>query len=241
MTANTKPTKKAAASAARERGADRFLWTCKHHGETEHHSSNQQCVTCKAMDGKRRNQRRSADPQALESWNAYQRRYASNRRAKDPAYLGERRETFAALAWKAATGATDFPASYRSERQGLRQIYAECPRGHHVDHLVPKVAIDYGGKHVAVGLHCIANLQAVPQRLNLKKASFFDPDNFREQRPANAYPGGAWDPELTEREWSKVELLVRRYGEDRETSVRTLQADIARQYQVHLAALATSA
>ena len=51
----------------------------------------------------------------------------------------------------------------------------------------------------------------------------------------NAFPGGAWDPELTEREWARVELLVRRYGCDRNALVRTIQAQVARQHQTYLA------
>jgi len=135
------------------------------------------------------------------------------------------------------TGAKAMPAAYAAEQAAIRHVYARCPKGHHVDHLVPKVALDFQRKPVATGLHAFANLQVIPERLNLRKASFFDPDNFRDQRPANAHPGGAWDPELTEREWSHVELLVRRYGEDRETTVRAAQAEVARQHQAYLAAL----
>jgi hypothetical protein len=129
------------------------------------------------------------------------------------------------------------PAAYASEQEAIRRVYARCPLGHHVDHRVPKKAVNYRGKLVAVGLHSFANLQVVPERLNLMKATFFDPDNFRDQRPANAHPGGAWDPELTEREWSHVELLVRRYGEDRDTCVRAIQEQVASQHRAFLAAV----
>ncbi|MEM5387635.1 hypothetical protein VSR68_29105 [Paraburkholderia phymatum] len=123
------------------------------------------------------------------------------------------------------------PANYATEREEMRKIYAECPEGHQVDHRTPAVAKDFHGTHVASGLHTLINLAPVPQRLNRMKASYFDPDNFRDQRPANAFPGGACDPELTEQEWSLVQLLVCRYGMDRAEAVRTLQTQIAEQRQ----------
>ncbi|CAB4050204.1 hypothetical protein [Paraburkholderia phenoliruptrix] len=246
-------TKKAAMAEARERGEDRFVWTCKAHGDTAHYSkAHGACVECTVERNRRAHARRVATsegrearrgyqrerrsiPGVRESTNAYQRQYDENRRAADPAYLGASRERVTAHQWRKATGAKVMPAWYSAEQVAIRRVYAECPEGHHVDHLVPKVAQDYSGNTVAVGLHCLANLQVVPQRLNLKKSTFFDPDNVREQRPANAFPGGAWDPELTEREWARVELLVRRYGCDRNALVRTIQAQVARQHQTYLA------
>lgn len=45
---------------------------------------------------------------------------------------------------------------------------------------------------------------------------------------------GAWDPELTEQEWARVELLVRRNGHDRDATVNDIQTQIARQHETYL-------
>ncbi|KAB0657135.1 hypothetical protein [Burkholderia diffusa] len=143
------------------------------------------------------------------------------------------RESRAALKWRTITGGR-LPASYRTEQPTLRATYAARPEGYEIDHRVAKIARDWQGNHIASGLHTVCNVGAIPKRLNRKKANYFDPDNFRDQRPANAYPGGAWDPELTEQEWARVELLVRRYGHDRDAAVRDMQAQIARQHTIYL-------
>ncbi|MDR5830102.1 hypothetical protein P9250_19705 [Caballeronia sp. LP006] len=247
-----KMTKKEAAAQARAAGEKRFMWACEQHGETAHYSNAREaCVECCAernrlgharrmatpggpeARNKKQRERRS-NPEVRDAVNAYHRDYERSRKANDPSFLGAAREHVIAHQWRKMTGAKAMPAGYAAEQSAIRRVYAECPEGHHVDHLIPRVAKDIGGNLVAVGLHSLANIRAVPQRLNLKKASFFDPDNFRDQRPANAFPGGAWDPELTEQEWSQVALVVLRYGEDRETAVRTIQAQIARQHQAAL-------
>jgi hypothetical protein len=251
-----KPTKQAKAVAARERGEDRFLWICKTHGETAHYSKSQAaCVKCCAERSKRDHARRVATPEGREArrnsrrerrsipevrdaTNAYHRRYNESRKAADPDFLGAARERVTAYQWRKATGAKVMPAAYSVEQTAIRRVYAECPPELAVDHLVPKKAKDLRGEVVAIGLHTLSNLRAIPPYLNGMKATHFDPDNCRDQRPANAYPGGAWDPALTEQEWAGVELLVRRYGCDRDESVRTVQAQVARQREAYLASLA---
>lgn len=245
-------TRKEAAASARQRSESRFVWTCETHGETEHYSRSQGvCVKCcsernrsdhahrmatpEGREARRNHQRtRRSIPEVREAANAYLRRYDERRRAQDPAYLGASRERVTAHQWRKATGAKAMPAAYGAERAAIRRVYAECPDDYHVDHLTAKVAKDYQGNHIASGLHTLSNLKAVPGRLNMIKQSHFDSDNFRDQRPANAFPGGAWDPELTEEEWARVELLVRCYGHDRDETVQDVQAQIARQHARHL-------
>lgn len=248
-------TKKELAAKALAQGEDRFTALCGTHGETLHYTKGHHaCVQCCSERSQQAHARRVATPEGRaarskyqrerrkipevrDATNEYQRRYNADRKAIDPAFLGATRERVMANQWRKATGAKTMPAAYALEQAAIRQVYAECPKGHHVDHRVPKQAVDCAGNLVAIGLHCIANLQTIPQSLNLRKASFFDPDNFRDQRPANAFPGGAWDPALTEREWSHIELLVRRYGEDRDTCVRVVQEQVANQHRAFLTAV----
>jgi hypothetical protein len=213
--------KAAAARAAKAAGLKTFTAHCKRHGETTHNSSGAQCVACKAAQYAQT----VATPEAREALNEYWRaRFvtSSNRR-------GKIRENTAAKDYCRVTGG-NLPASYASEREPLQAIYAAVPEDHQADHLTPKIAKDFRGTHVASGLHTVTNIKAIPRCLNIRKRSYFDPDNFREQRPANAFPGGQWDSELTEQEWSRVELLVRHYGADRDTTVRAIQAQITRQH-----------
>lgn len=59
-----------------------------------------------------------------------------------------------------------------SEEQNARikQIYFDCPKGFHVDHIVPLKAKDpITREHIACGLHVPWNLQILPKALNLKK------------------------------------------------------------------------
>ncbi|HEF4840212.1 TPA: hypothetical protein SAO52_004997 [Burkholderia vietnamiensis] len=227
-------TKKEAAAAARQRGESRFTAVCKRHGEAAHYASNSACVSCLVESSAERAAKRKQDPEAREICNAQTRNRNARRMVSDPAYIGERRAHSAARTWRRDTKATAMPASYATEREEMRKRYAALPSGHQMDHCTPKKAQDFQGNHVASGLHTLSNLQPVPQRLNGMKSAQFDPDNFRDQRPANAFPGGAWDPELTEQEWARAELLVRRYGHDRDATVRDIQAQIARQHAIYL-------
>jgi hypothetical protein len=221
-------TKKQAAEQARERREKTFSAVCKHHGETLHYANptRQDCVACSTE----KYAKRTGTPEARKAYNDYYReRTRTNEHRR-----GQQRATSAAQSWSASTGGPT-PVYSASEQETLNAFYAAMPKGHHGDHLTPKKAKDFRGKRVASGLHNRSNLQSVPARLNLKKSTYFDPDNFRDQRPANALPGGAWDPELTEQEWSRVELMVRRYGEDRAAAVAAIQAQIARSYEAFCA------
>ncbi|HEP6278461.1 TPA: hypothetical protein VDA67_001897 [Burkholderia vietnamiensis] len=245
-----KTTKKAAAAEAVANGQRYFTWGCEEHGETEHYSkAHGACVKCcsernrrghahrmstrEGREARRDYQReRRSDPEGRDAYNSYQRSYNTTRKAQDPAYLGASRARVAAHRWRRETTAKAMPATYAREQEAIRLIYTECPEDHHVDHLTPQKATDSQGNVVANGLHCLANLRAVPQRLNLKKAAFFDPDNFRDQRPANAFPGGAWDPEPTETEWSLIQL-AHYHGSPVEESLRVLRESLGAQARAH--------
>ncbi|BCZ78509.1 hypothetical protein PTKU64_21840 [Paraburkholderia terrae] len=219
--------KRLAQLTALEAGLETFAFHCAIHGpEALSDTAHGWCIECRQMTI----DQRSAKLQ-------HRAEYRAEYRAEN---LGPLRAAAAARAY--ATRSTynlvngfterNLPASYETERETIERFYAKCPEGHQVDHRTP-----VNGRTVS-GLHCASNLVPVPRLLNGMKSAQFDSDNFRDQRPANAFPGGAWDPELTEQEWAGVELLVRRYGCDRDASVRNVQAQVARQREAYLASLA---
>jgi hypothetical protein len=50
----------------------------------------------------------------------------------------------------------------------LDAVYEQCPEGMHVDHIIPLDGVTVEGYPVT-GLHCPANLQYLPAKVNLKK------------------------------------------------------------------------
>lgn len=52
-----------------------------------------------------------------------------------------------------------------SETEKIKEFYANCPEGYHVDHIIPLKA------ELASGLHVIGNLQYLPAKENLSKGN----------------------------------------------------------------------
>ncbi|MGF6957275.1 hypothetical protein [Paraburkholderia youngii] len=227
-----KPTKSAMARAARERGERTFMATCIRHGEQSHYASTRACLLCQSERNAPKNaaaaERYRSDPEYRARWrersttarrkrrkdaeyreaeNAKEREWRSHRFTNNAEFRGRKREGVAANNWRKATGG-NMTGWYGLEREALQQKYGECPEGFDMDHAIPKIAKAVQGKQVASGLHCWANVIQTPRAVNNMKRTQFNPDNNRLQRPANQFPGGAFDPTPTEPEWSLIKAAA---------------------------------
>lgn len=264
MTTKPKATSKSAlAREAKARGERWFRAACIHHGEQQHYASDRHCVVCTEERNKTTNaktleryrgdpeyrarwreratgarRKRRDDPEYREAEYAKERERRTQRFASSEDFRGRKREAVAANIWRKATGGT-LPGWYGLERKAIQWKYGTLPEGFEADHSVPKIAKDSEGNHVATGLHCWANVTAMPKAVNSLKRNKFSPDANRAQRPANRFPGGAFDPTPTEHERSLIRQ-AEALGTPAAASLAALQESLdakAREQEQHTASL----
>ncbi|MEC4598891.1 hypothetical protein [Burkholderia vietnamiensis] len=231
-----KTTKKEAAAEALQCGETIFRAHChKCDATTEHYVSGRRCKPCTLAENTARQKER------YRTETAFREKRRARFRGWREANLGHDRERIGAAAWRNAFSPygsmSNMTGWYSLEREAICQRYADRREDFEMDHAVPKIAKDAQGAYKASGLHCWANLVETPTKVNRLKQNQFNPDLNRLQRPANRYPGGAFDPEPTEHEWS----LIRQNEDDgtpAEVSLRSLRESLdtqAREHEQHVA------
>jgi hypothetical protein len=201
MSANTKQTKKAAASASRERGEDRFMWSCKAHGEQPHYSSNQNCVECQRERAGKRWERTRKDPDALARHAERQRAAMAKLREQQPEQRAKDRNNAAIRRLRELERPETAMPTAETLQKCLEVILA-APPGADMDHAVPlKGMHPVTGKWVVSGLHTPHNLEPMDPLTNKRKSNWFDPENpFEFQKPFNSFPGGQFHGDHAEDE-----------------------------------------
>lgn len=92
--------------------------------------------------------------------------YIKRARAKTAQWKKDNKETYNAyLASRKARVRQATPLW--ADLKAIQQFYFNCPKGYHVDHIIP-----INGKNIS-GLHVIENLQYLPALENLRKSNKF--------------------------------------------------------------------
>ena len=127
---------------------------CKHGHIAERYTRNGECVECSEIKWRTSNPALAAARVMKHYWNNRDRLIAKSvERHRLTGFNAQRR----AAKLKATPKWTDMEA--------IRAIYAKCPKGYHVDHILP-----LKGKNVC-GLHIAGNLQILPATDNLRKSN----------------------------------------------------------------------
>lgn len=120
-----------------------------------------QCRTCK-KNGNRKDPKRIAKQKEWLKTHYYEKalQHSRNWRKNNLQY-----DAFRAATYRAIKNNQTPPWS---DLDKIKDFYLNCPKGYHVDHIVP-----LRGKLVS-GLHTIENLQYLPAKENLAKRNIYD-------------------------------------------------------------------
>lgn len=98
----------------------------------------------------------------------YRQRNLEVVRAKRQAKKKERRAEYNAYSAKRAASKLNRTPDY-ADLSSIREFYANCPKGYHVDHIIP-----LRGESVS-GLHVLSNLQYLDSIQNASKGNSYSP------------------------------------------------------------------
>lgn len=156
--AYTYKTRTSAKAEARERG-DKTYYTgkpCVNGHDSPRLVSSGNCIEC----AYERNARYRVDPKNREKARNNTRKWQKNNPALVNAACALRKQQ-KRKAW------------LPGHDEALREIYANCPRGYHVDHIVPL------NHELVCGLHVPWNLQHLTEAENCSKKNKFDPNGIQ--------------------------------------------------------------
>ena len=146
---------------AKEQGLVRYFSgkPCKHGHTAERYTRNGECVECSELKWRSESRVTKAARVMKYYWNNRDRCIARS-------VESHRRTGFNAQRRAAKLKATPKWADLKA----IRAVYAQCPVGFHVDHIIP-----LKGENVC-GLHIVENLQILSATDNLRKGNKLLPD-----------------------------------------------------------------
>jgi hypothetical protein len=153
---------------ARERGEFHYFTgkECKNGHIAKRKVANGECVECGRIWGRAMWERRR------EELNAKQRqkniKYAERRKAYRERFKERDRAANNARNMKRYADTVNRTPKW-ADLEEIKEFYANCPKGYHVDHIVPLRA------KLASGLHTVDNLQYLTAEDNWKKNNNFEP------------------------------------------------------------------
>lgn len=155
---------------------------CKRGHNSDRYTVNGGCIGCHSIrDQKWRIEHLDIMREAMVKWRKTNKELETARRKnRSPAQL--KAELKAKRTWRNKNRGliNSYAVKHRAQKlkatpawadiKAVEQVYITCPKGYHVDHIVP-----LQGK-IVCGLHTVENLQVIPASLNTSKGNRYWPD-----------------------------------------------------------------